>query len=136
MTEIPDRHELECVAEGGAGWSGREVRYARALLELLDGDTFYGFLDRAIRCSEDAVDAWGEIPEERMVYEEVGELLVALTHYQRGKTSAEDVIDEAADLVLVGTHAASLVGASETELADAIEAKLQRTENRIQEGSA
>lgn len=88
-------------------------------------------IERALMVSERAIRTWGEGPEERMVYEELAELQLALCHYKRGKATRKEVVDEIADAVLVAIHAGSFVGAEAEELVDAVDRKLERTERRV-----
>lgn len=89
------------------------------------------FLARVMAMAASSVDAWGETAQERMVYEELGELQVALAQAGRGRAGASDVIEEAADVVLMAIEAANLVGADPANLAAAIMLKLKRAEERV-----
>lgn len=90
-------------------------------------------LGRAMDASHDAIDTWGLEPERRMVHEELNELGLTFAHHARGKATDEEVLDEAADAVLVAVHAAYIAGFTPVGLHRAIERKLRRTEQRIQE---
>lgn len=95
-----------------------------------------GFVDDVLVASHRAILRWGTVAEERLVYEEIGELLVALTHYLRGKGTAEDVLDEGVDLVLAGLHACALAGADVHQITERLEAKLERVYDRLEAAAA
>lgn len=92
------------------------------------------FLARVMSMAAGSIDAWGKTAQERMVYEELGELQVALAQNGRGRAGETDVIEEAADVVLMAIEAAKLAGADPTDLRAAILLKLKRAEERV--GSA
>ena len=48
-----------------------------------------------------AVDAWGEDDQFRQAKEECAELIVAISHWQRGRISVDEVITEMVDVQLM-----------------------------------
>lgn len=88
---------------------------------------------RAMDASHDAIEAWGLESERRMVHEEIHELGATFAHQARGKATELEVLNEAADGILVCVHAAYIAGWSPADLHRAIARKLKRTEKRIQE---
>lgn len=65
-----------------------------------------------------------------MVQEECSELLLALAMHQRGHAAHRDIVEEAADVIIVAIQAAMIHG-TEQELADFLEAKSARLMARI-----
>jgi NTP pyrophosphatase (non-canonical NTP hydrolase) len=66
-----------------------------------------------------------------MVTEECAELIVALRHFDRGKCSREELLDEVAD-VLICCHQLSLI-LGEAAVNDQIALKMNRLTERVNE---
>lgn len=81
--------------------------------------------------NEDAVETWGKGPESWMVVEELGELQDAFAKAVRDEATKRDVIEEAADAMIVSVLAAVLVGASREQFEDMLASKMDRTRQRI-----
>ena len=56
---------------------------------------------KRIELYQKALSKWGEEPQLNMVYEEVGELLTALSRFKRGRYRNNDVITERADVSIM-----------------------------------
>lgn len=57
-----------------------------------------------------AIQAWGEEAQIKMAIEECSELIVALLHNFRGKSSPEEVAGEIADVVIMAHQLALMLG--------------------------
>lgn len=53
------------------------------------------------RFAEACLDAWGSNDQIDMMFEEMGELTVALTHWKRGRATIAEVAEEIADVELM-----------------------------------
>jgi NTP pyrophosphatase (non-canonical NTP hydrolase) len=95
-----------------------------------DGDESVDVVKKAI---QDHVANYGEhaidVAYDKMV-EEVGELLVAMRHHQRGRAGEEAVIEELADVALLTLLIASLHEAG-PEIKRITEMKAKRFSNRL-----
>ena len=67
-----------------------------------------------VKCDRDiykeTVEKWGIHSQLLMATEELGELLVALAHYQRGRCDKDTVAEEIADVMLMAEEMAYLFG--------------------------
>ncbi len=97
----------------------------------MSGRTLIQFLREVESVNHDAIDAWGVYPEVLMVMEESGELLDTFAKHMRGRATSEDVVDEAADQILVACLAVTLSDGHAEGLEDALLRKLERTGNRV-----
>jgi hypothetical protein len=81
--------------------------------------------------AQEAALKWGVAKQEKMVIEEAAEAIVALCHMDRGRLAREELLGEAADLVIVGIEAAFLSGCAPEALWAAVCVKLDRLNRRI-----
>ena len=88
-------------------------------------------LQRAWNLERDAAEKWGKEAQAFMVCEEAGELVTAICQFGRGRIRANELLDEAADGIIVSAAAAYRAGATVSELERAIKAKLDRLQARI-----
>lgn len=93
----------------------------------------HALVSRMHACSLASIEAWGEEPERWMVVEESGELLDSFAKLQRGRADVGDLVEEAADAILVSVHACAIEGIPADVLFDALMEKLERAEQRAGE---
>jgi hypothetical protein len=77
---------------------------------------------------------WGREAQERMIYEELAELQQAMCKYARATRkdpARAAIVDELADVFIMGVQALLLYGISEEQLAAKIGEKLARLEGRL-----
>lgn len=79
-----------------------------------------------------ALQKYGVMPQVLMVVEECGELLSALSKYNRNRIEAPEVITELADVSIMVEQMSELLGYDEYEKEK--ERKLNRLQNRLQNG--
>lgn len=83
----------------------------------------------------EACATWGPTAQATMIVEEVGEFLTAFARLSRDRATREQVIEEAADVIVVLGSALVLVGGKGNEtlalLAKAVEAKVARLRERL-----
>lgn len=84
-----------------------------------------------VACCE-ALRLWGAQSQVAMVIEECAELIQAVTHWQRGRATAAQVLSEIADVRIVSEQARLIVGASDDQVAQHVLAKLIRLESRLE----
>lgn len=65
------------------------------------------------------------------VKEECAELIVAISHFQDGKCTLEELIDEVADVFIISNQAARQIG--EESVQDRVDFKVNRVDERIKE---
>lgn len=83
-----------------------------------------------------AIATWGADDELAMLYEEIGELLVALGHLRRKRATVQDVLGEVAD-VRVMLEQVEVVLGMPVGAADSIMAfKVQRLAGRLDKAAA
>lgn len=88
--------------------------------------------ERASELAESALETFGEEPQIRMVVEECAELIVAISHRDRGRADAgAGVVEELADVLVVTEQLAQIVGTD--RVAGRLHLKLDRLEARIAE---
>lgn len=83
-----------------------------------------------------AVDTYGKEPQINQAIEEMGELIVAINHWKRGKATKADVFSEIADVVIMCDQLCYIVDGTEEGVeicGDIIDQKLKRQEKRINE---
>lgn len=80
-------------------------------------------------CCLRIVDHYGVENQEGIAIEECAELITALRHKARGRASADDIIDELADVIIMTQQLAIVYGQRKVE--DRINDKLQRQLDRI-----
>lgn len=95
------------------------------------GGGFLEGLEALATLAAAAEDAWGRDAQARMVSEEAGELIVETNRYMRGRATAEDVLDEAADGILVSVEAAVLAGCTMEVLEARLLFKAARLQDRL-----
>lgn len=82
-----------------------------------------------------ACRTWGEPAQRAMISEEIGEFLAAFSKLSRDRATREQVIEEAADVIVVLGSALVLVGgngnATLAMLAEAVEGKVARLRKRL-----
>ena len=83
-----------------------------------------------------AVDTYGKESQINKVFEEMGELMVAINYWRRGKATKAYVFSEIADVIIMCDQLCYIV--DETEVGvnicnDIIDQKLKRLERRINE---
>lgn len=89
-------------------------------------------LEPVFEMAKTTLSVWGADAQERMIYEELGELIVALAQCRRGRgTPKQEVVDEAADVIIVALEAVALAGARFPDIANALRRKLIRLDGRI-----
>lgn len=81
-----------------------------------------------IRLYDAALRKWGIEPQKTMLYEELGELITALSQYTRGRVTKEDVLTELADATIMIEQIALLLGFDDYE--DELEKKLVRLRDK------
>jgi NTP pyrophosphatase (non-canonical NTP hydrolase) len=94
-------------------------------------DTAFPILDIAWNLERQALLKWGETAQRLMVCEEGAELVVAVAQHARGRATDDEVLDEAADAIIVACTAAVLANAGPAALTERIRAKLRRLEERL-----
>lgn len=77
-----------------------------------------------------AISTWGSLAQERMFYEECGELISALAKLDRGRVSETDVLTELADVSIMVEQVAIMIGDLDLSL---FEKEKERKINRLKE---
>ena len=77
------------------------------------------------------ISLWGIYPQMFMVVEELGELIVAVSKYDRQQATAEDVAGEIADVRIMCDQLMHVVGISEYQVKQIEIAKMERLKERI-----
>lgn len=88
-------------------------------------------LEAAFFYEKRAIEIWGDQAQTLMVCEEAGELVTALAQFHRKRATADEVLDEAADAIIMSCCAVAIVGHDIGDLHRALQAKLDRLRNRI-----
>ena len=79
------------------------------------------------------VRTWGLCAQTDVVIEECAELIVALRHHGRGKCTADDVVSEIADVIIVARQIAHTFTAEfGGDVQSAIDFKLKRLSRKIE----
>jgi NTP pyrophosphatase (non-canonical NTP hydrolase) len=86
-----------------------------------------------------AIEKYGRESQLVMLAEECSELAVAALHYRRGRIHPKQLLEEIADVMIMIDQALVVlsgdgVSTPHNELATALEGKLERLEQRIEEG--
>ena len=63
-----------------------------------------------IKVYEDAISTYGIEPQVNMIYEEVGELITALSRFKRGRCDGNDILTELADVSIMVEQIAVILG--------------------------
>lgn len=86
--------------------------------------------EKRIELYQKALSKWGEEAQLNMVYEEVGELLTAMSRFKRGRTSHYDVMTELADVSIMVEQIATLMNYEDFEKEK--DYKLTRLKERLE----
>lgn len=78
-----------------------------------------------------AISVYGAVAQTDMAIEEMGELIVAINHYRRGRVGMDAVKEEIADVMIAMKQLAMIYGESGVEIF--IEKKMQRLEQRLKD---
>ena len=78
-----------------------------------------------------AVSVYGTIAQTDMAIEEMGELIVAINHYRRGRVEMDAVKEEIADVMIAMKQLAIIYGESGVKIFS--EKKMQRLEQRLKD---
>jgi len=81
------------------------------------------------RVLNNAIKLYGEEAQIDMMEEEMGELLVALKHYKRGRVTKKKVCEEIADVQIMSKQMGIIFGQFATKVQ--VELKIDRLEERI-----
>lgn len=63
-----------------------------------------------------AVEKWGNEAQVNQAIEEMGELIVALNHYRRGRAKRQQVQEEIADVMIMAEQLAMIFGDVQVQL--------------------
>ncbi len=80
---------------------------------------------------KEAIALWGKEAQTTMVFEEAGELIVALAHIIRGRTTKEALASEITDVKIM-LDQLQIMYDIEEDVAVQYEVKLQRLKNKIE----
>lgn len=86
--------------------------------------------EKRIELYQKCLSKWGEEAQTNMVYEEVGELLTALSRFKRGRAGHYDVMTELADVSIMVEQMATLMSYEDFEKEK--EYKLNRIKQRLE----
>jgi len=89
------------------------------------------FSEEDLKVMRKALNKWGIELQVNMVFEEVGELLQALSCYKRSKFSKSDLAEEIADVYLM-LKQIEIAFCIEESVKEAKEIKLQRLKERLE----
>ena len=76
-----------------------------------------------------AINVYGAVAQTDMAIEEMGELIVAINHYRRGRVGMDAVEEEIADVMIMMKQLAMIYGEAGVEIFS--EKKMQRLEQRL-----
>ena len=90
-------------------------------------------IERIVPACASAVDTWGADSRTRHNVEELAELIIELMREPRGRSSAEAIIGEAADVIITTIQVAMLFGGANWHdaLSQAIDAKREKLVARL-----
>lgn len=71
--------------------------------------------EKRIELYQKALSKWGEEAQINMVYEEIGELLTALSRFKRGRANHNDIMTELADVSIMVEQIATLMNYDDFE---------------------
>lgn len=86
----------------------------------------------AAKAGSAAIHTYGHEAQERMAIEEMGELLSTIMQTYRDRLPSEEVVREAADVIITAIQIGMIYGSLD-ELNDAIASKTERLRERISE---
>lgn len=78
------------------------------------------------------ISLWGIYPQMFMVVEELGELIVAVSKYDRQQATADDIAGEIADVRIMMKQLMHVVGLSENQVKEKEIIKMERLVQRIE----
>ena len=81
-----------------------------------------------------AVDTYGKESQINQAFEEMGELIVAINHWRRGRATKEDVLSEIADVAIMCEQLCYIIHGTDDgiwECKNIVKQKLLRQEERI-----
>jgi NTP pyrophosphatase (non-canonical NTP hydrolase) len=76
-----------------------------------------------------AVSEWGIVAQTDLAIEEMGELIVAINHYRRGRVGIDAVQEEIADVLIAMYQMAMMYGTNGVE--SIFNQKIERLERRL-----
>ena len=79
------------------------------------------------------ISLWGIYPQMFMVVEELGELIVAISKYDRQQATADDIAGEIADVRIMMKQLMHVVGLSENQVNQKEIEKMERLVQRIED---
>lgn len=85
--------------------------------------------EERIKLYKEALTKWGVEAQINMVYEEVGELITALSRIKRGRANHLDVLTELADVSIMIGQMATLMGYNDFE--EEKENKLKKLKEKL-----
>ena len=83
-----------------------------------------------------AVDTYGKESQINQAFEEMGELMVAINHWRRGRATKADIFSEIADVIIMCEQLCYVVDGTDECVnicSDIIDQKLKRQEKRLEE---
>ena len=86
--------------------------------------------EKRIELYQKALSKWGEEAQINMVYEEIGELLTALSRFKRGRANRNDIMTELADVSIMVEQIATLMNYDDFEKEK--DFKLTRLKERLE----
>jgi NTP pyrophosphatase (non-canonical NTP hydrolase) len=76
---------------------------------------------------------WGVNAQENMLKEECAELIVAISHFDRGRNGQDEVLEELCDVLFMIGEILYLYGFTREEMLRAMDEKITRTFDRVAE---
>jgi NTP pyrophosphatase (non-canonical NTP hydrolase) len=86
--------------------------------------------EKRIELYQKALSKWGEEAQVNMAYEEIGELLTALSRFKRGRANHNDIMTELADVSIMVEQIATLMNYDDFEKEK--DFKLNRLKERLE----
>lgn len=77
-----------------------------------------------------AVNVYGATAQLRMLQEECGELIAAVSHLERGRIDETEIADEIADVIIMCTQAIAIIGVRHVR--GALLAKMRRLRTQVE----
>ena len=81
-----------------------------------------------------AVETWGIDAQADMAEEEAAEFIAASKHYARGKVSADELVDELADIRIMQEQLTEFIGRERVE--QRVQEKMDRLRERLDQSTA
>lgn len=82
---------------------------------------------------EQCIEEWGTEANIKQLLEEMGELIVAVCHYPRGKSTKEDIKEEMADVQLMLDICKGIYGIDKKEFREEYNKKLKSVKERLKD---